>query len=64
MLAGELVTRANGDVKDTIGGPADNGQLALVDPDCRVIGLHLYDGVFKVCMRATRAMWAMWAMCL
>ncbi|CAK9232974.1 unnamed protein product [Sphagnum jensenii] len=43
-----LVTRAMGDVSDKIGRPTDNGQIGIVDPDCRLIGLHLYDGLFKV----------------
>eukprot|EP00250_Pteridium_aquilinum_P005894 c15914_g1_i1 orf=464-3730(-) len=46
--AGELVTRAMGDVSDRIGRPTDNGQIGIIDPDCRLIGLHLYDGLFKV----------------
>eukprot|EP00256_Glycine_max_P062141 XP_014631544.1 DNA damage-binding protein 1b [Glycine max] len=45
---GELVTRAMGDVSDRIGRPTDNGQIGIIDPDCRLIGLHLYDGLFKV----------------
>ncbi|KAG2483888.1 hypothetical protein HYH03_017282 [Edaphochlamys debaryana] len=45
---GQLVTKANGDVADKIGRPADNGQLGFVDPACRLIGLHLYDGMLKV----------------
>ena len=48
MPTGELVTRANGDVKDHVGRPVDNGQIGVVDPECRLIGLHLYDGLFKV----------------
>ncbi|CAI5489016.1 unnamed protein product [Closterium sp. Naga37s-1] len=44
----ELITRANGDVSDRIGRPTDNGQIGIVDPDYRIIGLHLYDGLFKV----------------
>lgn len=24
-------------------------QIGIIDPDCRLIGLHLYDGLFKVC---------------
>jgi hypothetical protein len=23
-------------------------QIGIIDPDCRLIGLHLYDGLFKV----------------
>ncbi|GIL63559.1 hypothetical protein Vafri_17600, partial [Volvox africanus] len=45
---GQLLTRANGDVADRIGRPAENGQLGVVDPACRLIGLHLYDGMLKV----------------
>ncbi|OVA12038.1 Cleavage/polyadenylation specificity factor [Macleaya cordata] len=44
----DLVTRAAGDVSDRIGRPTDNGQIGIIDPDCRLIGLHLYDGLFKV----------------
>ena len=46
-LSGELVTRANGNVEDRVGRPADNGQLGIIDHQCRLIGLHLYDGLFK-----------------
>ncbi|XP_022954780.1 DNA damage-binding protein 1 [Cucurbita moschata] len=44
----ELITRAMGDVSDRIGRPTDSGQIGIIDPDCRLIGLHLYDGLFKV----------------
>ncbi|CAM8886889.1 unnamed protein product [Rhodiola kirilowii] len=44
----EVITRAMGDVSDRIGRPTDNGQIGIIDPDCRMIGLHLYDGLFKV----------------
>ncbi|XP_011011819.1 PREDICTED: DNA damage-binding protein 1a-like isoform X2 [Populus euphratica] len=37
-----------GDVSDRIGRPTDNGQIGIIDPDCRLIGLHLYDGLFKL----------------
>eukprot|EP00850_Spirogloea_muscicola_P009452 SM000053S17409 [mRNA] locus=s53:248703:257116:+ [translate_table: standard] len=45
---GELVTKAMGDVSDRIGRPTVNGHIGIIDPDCRLIGLHLYDGLFKV----------------
>jgi DNA damage-binding protein 1 len=45
---GEIVTRANGDVQDRVGRPVEVGQIGLVDPEVRLIGLHLYDGLFKV----------------
>lgn len=44
----ELVTRATCDVKDAIGRPVEAGPLVAVDPDCRAIALHLYDGQLKV----------------
>ncbi|OIT04074.1 dna damage-binding protein 1 [Nicotiana attenuata] len=46
--AHEVITRTKGDVSDQTGYPTDNGQIGLIDPDCRLIGLHLYDGLFKV----------------
>ncbi|XP_048584985.1 DNA damage-binding protein 1 [Nematostella vectensis] len=45
---GDIVTRACGDVQDRIGRPSDTGQIGIIDPSCRVIGLRLYDGLFKV----------------
>jgi hypothetical protein len=44
---GELLTLASGDLTDRIGRPAECGQIGVVDPDCRVLGAHLYDGLFK-----------------
>jgi len=44
----EIVTKANGDLADRIGRPADSGPIAIMEPRCRLIGLHLYDGLFKV----------------
>lgn len=46
--AREFVTEANGDISDKVGRRADSGQIALVEPNHRMIGLHLYDGLFKV----------------
>jgi len=45
---GEIITKAKGDVRDRTGRPADMGQIGIVDPQCRLIGLHLFDGLFKV----------------
>jgi DNA damage-binding protein 1 len=44
---GEIITRANGDVQDRIGRPAEIGHIGIVDPENRLIGMHLYDGMFK-----------------
>ena len=64
--AGELVTLANGDVEDKVGRPADNGMLGFIEPSCQMIGLHLYDGLFKVkscfqCLPSSSHM-GLWAM--
>ncbi|XP_020628267.1 DNA damage-binding protein 1-like [Orbicella faveolata] len=45
---GDVVTRACGDVQDRIGRPSDTGLIGIIDPQCRMIGLRLYDGLFKV----------------
>lgn len=44
----EIITRAHGNVSDRIGKPSDTGILAVIDPKARVIGLRLYDGLFKI----------------
>ncbi|KAL3841910.1 hypothetical protein ACJMK2_019999 [Sinanodonta woodiana] len=44
----EIITRAHGNVQDRIGRPSETGIIGIVDPLCRVIGLRLYDGLFKV----------------
>jgi DNA damage-binding protein 1 len=44
----QMVTKANGNIKDRIGRPTDSGHKGLVDPENRLFGLHLYDGLFKV----------------
>ncbi|KAK4722976.1 hypothetical protein R3W88_013209 [Solanum pinnatisectum] len=44
----KLITRLMGDVSGETGHPMDNGQIGIIDPDVRLIGLHLYDGLFKV----------------
>ena len=62
---GELITRANGNVEDRVGRPADNGQLGIIDHQCRLIGLHLYDGLFKARLlpaRPSSSPWPAWQM--
>ncbi|XP_072033765.1 DNA damage-binding protein 1-like [Amphiura filiformis] len=44
----DIVTRAHGNVQDRIGRPSETGLIGIIDPECRVIGLRLYDGLFKV----------------
>lgn len=42
------MTRANGNVEEKVGRPAENGMLGIIEPTCQMIGLHLYGGLFKV----------------
>ncbi|XP_076310101.1 LOW QUALITY PROTEIN: DNA damage-binding protein pic [Tachypleus tridentatus] len=44
----EIITKAHGNVADTIARPSETGSIGIIDPQCRVIGLRLYDGLFKV----------------
>jgi DNA damage-binding protein 1 len=43
-----LITLAKGSVKDRVGHDIESGQRALLDPDSRMIGMLLYDGLLKV----------------
>jgi len=45
---GEIVTKAAGDLSDKTGRPSEVGQVVTIDPEHRMIGLHMYDGLFKV----------------
>lgn len=44
----EIVTKAHGNVSDKVGKPAETGILAVIDPKARVIGMRLYEGLFKI----------------
>ena len=44
----EIITRIHGNVADKIGKPSETGIIAVIDPECRVIGLRLYDGLLKI----------------
>lgn len=44
----DIITKAHGNVSDKIGKPSETGILAVIDPKARVIGLRLYDGLFKI----------------
>lgn len=44
----EIITKAHGIVSDKIGKPAETGILAVIDPQARLIGMRLYEGLFKV----------------
>lgn len=44
----EIITKAHGNVADQVGKPAETGILAVIDPKARVIGMRLYEGLFKI----------------
>ena len=44
----EIVTLAHGNVGDRIGKPCETGIIGVIDPEARVIGLKLYEGLFKI----------------
>lgn len=44
----DIITKAHGNVSDRIGKPSETGILAVIDPKARVIGLRLYEGLFKI----------------
>lgn len=44
----EIITKAHGNVSDRVGKKAETGILAVIDPKARVIGLRLYEGLFKI----------------
>lgn len=43
-----FVTKSNGDLRDRNEAAADFGQLVFIDPESRMIGLHLYRGQLKI----------------
>uniref|UniRef100_T1J441 DNA damage-binding protein 1 n=1 Tax=Strigamia maritima TaxID=126957 RepID=T1J441_STRMM len=44
----DIITKAHGNVADRIGRPSETGSIVIIDPECRVVGMRLYDGLFKV----------------
>lgn len=44
----EIVTRTYGDIEDSTGKPTDMGAIGIVDPECKLIGLKLYEGLLKI----------------
>lgn len=45
---------AQGSIRDKVGQPSETGQIGIVDPQCRMIGMHAYNGLFKVLPMDTR----------
>jgi len=43
-----MIYRANGNLKDELGRPVDDYQRVAIDPDCRMIALHLYAGLLQI----------------
>lgn len=45
---GEIITKANGNISDRTARPAEHTQVAIIDPENRMIILHLYVGMLNV----------------
>lgn len=45
-----LITRAKGNLKDQVGRSLEQGQRGALDPEGRMIGMMLYEGLLKVCL--------------
>jgi len=43
-----IVTKAKGEIQSQINIKNENGHIGRIDPDCRVIGLNLFQGQFDV----------------
>ena len=44
----QFATRSSKNVSSRIGRPAEDGPRCIIDPEMRCIGMHLYDGAFKI----------------
>lgn len=44
----EIITRKSGNIADPASVPAEVRNIVIIDPQCRMIGLRLYCGLFKV----------------
>lgn len=44
----DIITRRSGNIADLASRPAETGNIVIIDPACKMIGLRLYDGLFKV----------------
>ncbi len=44
----EIRTRGLGDMSDHIGQQVQEGKLGVVDPQCRMVALHIYEGALKI----------------
>ena len=44
----KLITKATGNVRDKVGRDFESGQLTVVDPDNRMIGMILSEGMLKI----------------
>jgi DNA damage-binding protein 1 len=44
----EIITIATGDVQERIGREIENDQIGIIDPESKIIVLHLYEGILKI----------------
>jgi len=45
---GHIVTEFSGNANDITKNESENGQMYSVDPDLRVVALHLYQGLIQI----------------
>ena len=45
---GEAVTKATGNIADYARRKNDDKKIGIIDPKCRLVGLHIYQGLFKI----------------
>lgn len=43
-----IITRKSGNIADPACRPTESGNIVIIDPLSRVVGLRLYDGLFKI----------------
>ncbi|KAL5503313.1 hypothetical protein EMCRGX_G010241 [Ephydatia muelleri] len=44
----DLVTRASGEMLERVCKPTEGTQIGMIDPDCKMIALHIYTGLLKI----------------
>lgn len=44
----DIITRSWGNIADPSSRKSETGNIVIIDPTCKLIGLRLYDGLFKV----------------
>ncbi|KAI9141453.1 mono-functional DNA-alkylating methyl methanesulfonate N-term-domain-containing protein [Paraphysoderma sedebokerense] len=54
-VTSSIKTESSGDLRDKTGRQTENGQIGIIDPQCSMILLHLYQGLVRALPMETRA---------